>query len=126
MWKLKSILLLSLLAFLISSCELLGIGGKNNDGASGEVVWKVENQEIQTVGTNLILKKTEFTLFKMDISKHIPLKKGIVCGANNWYSEGKVIIPIKLFNPEIIYLLIWDSELKHSVNLMDQFIGTLK
>lgn len=96
MWKLKPILLLSLLAFLISSCELLGIGGKNNDGASGgEVVWKVENQAILTVSTQpaidekraYFIQDARLKAYSLEKGNHIWSKQICTAGRNCDYSR---------------------------------------
>ena len=55
MWYGKILTYLFLIVSMLSSCELFG--GHNNSVQGGEVVWKVENQEILTVSTQPLISK---------------------------------------------------------------------
>lgn len=89
MRKLKPILLLSLLAFLISSCELLGIGGKNKDDTqSGEVVGRIENQQENIVRIQPAVDKNRTYFLQDGRVKSAALEEARIVWSNKLVNQG--------------------------------------
>lgn len=74
MWYSKILTYIFLLASMLSSCELFG--GHDTSIEGGEVVWKVENQEIQTVGTQPYIEENSVYFIQDAYLKAYTLKEG--------------------------------------------------
>ncbi|HKL20105.1 MAG TPA: PQQ-binding-like beta-propeller repeat protein [Halalkalibaculum sp.] len=89
MAKLKSILALSLTALLFSSCELLGIGGKDKDDpSSGEVAWRIENNQENIVRTQPAVDKNRTYFLQDGHIKSATLNEGRIIWSNKLVNQG--------------------------------------
>ena len=66
---------ITVLAILLTSCELFGIGG-SNDEQGGEVVWRLENQQENLIGTKPLVEKNKAYFLQDGFLKAYRLEKG--------------------------------------------------
>ena len=87
--KLKLIIYLSLWGILFSSCELLGIGGNDDNGVSGgEVVWQLENQQENIVRTQPAIDLNKTYFLQDGFIKSATLNKGNIIWSNKLVNQG--------------------------------------